>query len=272
MQSREAYLAKLEDTAREIFGARAALYTTSAAHTDPQVLARVVALAQLEPDWDALDIATGTGHTALALAPHVGSVIGTDLTPEMLAEAEQLRVRRGVTNVEFRVADVHALPFADGTFHLVTCRRAAHHFSKIAMALREMHRVLRPGGRLVIDDRSVPEDDFVDRTMNELDRLHDASHVRQYRPSEWQRLLADAGFIIEAMEPYQKHRPLSALTAGVSADDVARIHTVVDGFDAAQRALFNLIEVNGTLHLTHWYILLAARARAGAGSPHKAPS
>jgi ubiquinone/menaquinone biosynthesis C-methylase UbiE len=253
-------MAKVEDAAREIFGARASLYTTSAAHTDPQVLARVVALAQPEHDWDALDIATGTGHTALALAPHVRSVIGTDLTPEMLAQAEQLRLQRGVTNVEVRVADVHALPFADGAFHLVTCRRAAHHFSAIATALREMHRVLRPSGRLLIDDRSVPEDDFVDRTMNELDRLHDASHVRQYRPSEWQRLLTEAGFTIDAIEPYQKHRPLSALTAGVSADDVARIHAVLDALDAAQRAAFNLLEVNGEPHLTHWYVLLAARS------------
>jgi ubiquinone/menaquinone biosynthesis C-methylase UbiE len=253
-------MAQIEDAAREIFGARASMYTTSVAHTDPQVLARVVALAQPQPDWDALDIATGTGHTALALAPHVRSVVATDLTPEMLVEAARLRSQQGVKNVDFRIADVHALPFADATFHLVTCRRAAHHFSAITTALSEMHRVLRPGGRLVIDDRSVPEDDFVDRCMNQLDRLHDASHVRQYRPSEWQKRLTDARFTIDAVEPYQKHRPLTALTAGVADDDVARIHAVLASLDATQRAALNLVEVDGELHLTHWYVLLAARA------------
>lgn len=119
--------------------------------------------------------------TRRSLAPHVAHVVGTDLTPQMLAEAEHLAHDRAFGNVRFCLADVHALPFGDGTFHLVTCRRAAHHFSDIARALREMKRVLRPegfakpfgSGRLLIDDRSVPEDDFVDERMNELDRLHD---------------------------------------------------------------------------------------------------
>ena len=76
-----------EESAREVFGARAASYATSAAHTDPQILARVVGLVDPRPSWSMLDIATGTGHTALALAPHAGRIIGTDLTGAMLAEA-----------------------------------------------------------------------------------------------------------------------------------------------------------------------------------------
>ena len=59
---------KTEEEAKRIFGERASRYTTSAAHTDPQVLARVVELAAPQPDWLVLDVATGTGHTAFALA------------------------------------------------------------------------------------------------------------------------------------------------------------------------------------------------------------
>jgi ubiquinone/menaquinone biosynthesis C-methylase UbiE len=246
-----------EQKARRIFGERAARYTTSAAHTDPQVLARVVELAGPQRDWLVLDVATGTGHTAFALAGRVRAVIGIDLTAEMLAESKRLGAARGICNVTLGLADVHALPFPSETFHLITCRRAAHHFSRIGEALSEMRRVLRPGGRLVIDDRSVPEDDFVDACMNRLDRYHDESHVREYRPSEWRQLLEDHGFAVEAIEGYVKHRPLTALTAEVSPENVWRIHEMLDGLNPAQRAALNLREVDGQPHLNHWYVMIA---------------
>ena len=97
------------------------------------------------------------------------------------SRAAELRL----ANVSFQIADVLSLPFENEAFDVITCRRAAHHFTDLRRALAEMRRCLRAGGRLVIDDRSVPEDDFVDRTMNELDTLHDESHFRQYRPSEY---------------------------------------------------------------------------------------
>jgi ubiquinone/menaquinone biosynthesis C-methylase UbiE len=249
-------MSSTEDKAKRIFAQRASSYTTSSAHTDPQVLARLVKLAAPQPDWMALDVATGTGHTALALAASVRTVIGIDLTAGMLGESERLRAARAVSNVVFGLADVHALPFAAGSFPLVTCRRAAHHFSRIGDAVREMHRVLRVGGRLVIDDRSIPEDDFVDACMNRLDRYHDASHVRQYRASEWCRILEEHGFAVEGVECYVRHRPLTALTADVSPENVRWIHQVLDRLTPDQQEALNLAEVNGQPHLNHWYVML----------------
>jgi ubiquinone/menaquinone biosynthesis C-methylase UbiE len=251
-----------EAEAKRIFGERAARYTSSAAHADPQVLARVVELAAPQPDWLVLDVATGTGHTAFALAGHVHAVIGIDLTVEMLRESKQLRAARNVSNVAFGLADVHHLPFPSQTFHLVTCRCAAHHFSRIGQALGEMRRVLRTGGRLVIDDRSVPEDDFVDTCMNRLDRYHDESHVREYRPSEWQKLLEGSGFAVEVVESYVRHRPLTALTKDVSAGHVRRIQEVLDELTSDQRTALNLREVDGELHLNHWYVMISGTKRA----------
>ena len=249
-----------EERAQKIFGDRAAFYTTSPAHTDPKILARVVELARPQPDWAALDIATGSGHTAFALAPHVRWVTGIDITPEMLREAEKLRVERSIENVVFRTGDVHNLPFDDASFDLVTCRRAAHHFSNINRALQEIRRVLRPAGRIVIDDRSVPEDDFVDRCMNLLDTYHDESHVREYRPTEWRSMLEGAGFAVEIVEPYTRHRPISALTARVSEENVRKIREILESFTPAQREVFNLEEKNGELHLNHWFVMVSATA------------
>lgn len=254
-------MASKEDAARRIFGERAAWYSTSKAHTEPKILERVCELAAPEPGDTALDIATGTGHTAFALAHHCAAVTATDLTPQMLAQAVTLRAQQDLTNVHLAAADVHALPFSSGGFQRITCRRAAHHFSNIASALREMHRVLDPVGRLIIDDRSVPEDDFVDRCMNALDYCHDESHVRQYRPSEWRQLLHAAGFKIETLETYTRHRPLTALTDGVGPSNVRKIHALLAGLTSAQRHALNYIDVGGEPYLNHWYVLIAAVPR-----------
>jgi SAM-dependent methyltransferase len=249
-----------EERARTIFGERADLYTTSASHTDQQVLGRVVEIADPKADWRVLDIGTGTGHTALAFAPHVREVVGLDLTEEMLREARKLAQERGIDNATFRVADVHRLPREfEASFDLVTCRRAAHHFSDIDRALAEMVRTLRSGGLLLIDDRSVPEDDWIDETMHRLDCLHDESHVRQYRASRWLALLENAGLSVEVVEPYTKHRPVTALTERVSPEDVAAIHAILDGLSSEERSKLRLETVDGEDRSTHWYVIVSAR-------------
>jgi ubiquinone/menaquinone biosynthesis C-methylase UbiE len=246
------------DRVREVFGERAATYTTSAAHTDPEVLARLVACARPQAHWTALDIATGTGHTAFALAPHVRGVTAVDVTPQMLAEAEKLKMEKGLSNVSFQVADAHSLPFPDETFDLLVSRLAPHHFSDIRQALAEMYRVLRRGGRLVIDDRSIPEDDDVDAVMNRLDALHDESHVRQYRPSQWRALLKGAGFSVESVKPYSSLRPLGALKRDASQASIEEIDRVMAGLTEHQKSIMQVTLRDGELHHLHFYVLLAA--------------
>ena len=252
--------ASYEERARAIFGERADLYTTSAAHTDREVLGRLVEIADPKDDWRVLDIGTGTGHTALAFAPHVREVVGLDLTEEMLGEARKLAQERGIGNVAFRTADVHQLPNEfESSFDLVTCRRAAHHFSDIDRAMAEMARGLRSGGLLLIDDRSVPEDDWIDETMHRLDCLHDPSHVRQYRAGHWCALLERAGLSVEVVEPYTKHRPVTSLTDRVSPENVAEIHAILGGLSLEERSKLRLESVDGEDRSNHWYVMVSAR-------------
>jgi len=105
---------------------QASWYTVSQVHRQSDGLTILLEQAQPSPRARALDIATGTGFTALALAPRCREVIGVDLTPGMVREAQRLREARGVSNLRFCLGDAEALPFRNGMFDIVACRHAAH--------------------------------------------------------------------------------------------------------------------------------------------------
>ncbi|MEI7555318.1 methyltransferase domain-containing protein [Candidatus Chlorohelix sp.] len=178
------------------FGPVASAYTISVGHANPDALEIVVKLAQpLATDY-ALDIATGAGHTAMAIAPHVAEVIAYDLTSQMLEETARNAAERNLTNLVTKQGTAESLPFPDNTFDIVTVRVAPHHFANIKSAALEMGRVVKPGGRVVVVDTTVPEDETLDREINYIEKLRDPSHVRNYRSSEWVAMLEEAGFKI----------------------------------------------------------------------------
>lgn len=175
------------------FGPVAAAYTNSLTHSDPEALRRVVELAAPKSSDVALDIATGAGHTALALAPHVGQVTAYDLTEPMLAETRRNAAARDIANITTRQGTAESLPFANASFDIVTVRQAPHHFADVRAAVREMARVAKSSARIVIVDSAAPEDDSLDREWNEMERLRDPSHVRNYRLGEWREFVTRAG-------------------------------------------------------------------------------
>ncbi|MGA8110792.1 MAG: methyltransferase domain-containing protein [Acidobacteriaceae bacterium] len=183
--------------AQEQFGATAAAYTTSAGHGDRSALAALVALAEPRPSDTVLDIATGAGHTALAFAAQVHEVIAYDLTEAMLAETARNAASRGLANVVTRQGPAEQLPFPDAAFDVVTVRLASHHFADNAAAVREMARVAKADGRVVIVDNYGPEDEALDAQLQHIEKLRDPSHVRSYRLSVWRQFLTAAGLTIQ---------------------------------------------------------------------------
>jgi ubiquinone/menaquinone biosynthesis C-methylase UbiE len=179
------------------FGATAAAYSTSKGHGDRTALAALVALAAPRATDTVLDIATGAGHTALAFAPHVKKVVAYDLTEAMLAETTKNAAQRGLSNLVTQHGPAEALPFANEEFDIVTVRLASHHFADNAAAVREMARVVRTGGKVVVVDNYGPEDDALDTLFQHIEKTRDPSHVRGYRLSLWRKFLHHSGLNIE---------------------------------------------------------------------------
>jgi len=186
--------------ARAQYARQAHAYTTSASHAKGPDLQRLIDLLDFTGDEYALDVATGTGHTALAITAHCREVIAMDPTLEMLREAEQLAEARSITNIRFVQGEAEQLPFADSAFDVVTVRRAPHHFQSIPRAIAEMHRVLRPNGRLGLVDQLAPEDPDGYALQEEMERRRDPSHQRALTVTQWRQVLAEAGFAIEHVE------------------------------------------------------------------------
>jgi len=111
----------------------------------------VLEAARLKPGMHVLDLASGVGEPAIPIAEAVGSsghVTGTDLGPGMIEFAAELAKKKGLGNIDFRVANVESLPFPDNTFDVVSSRFGVMFFPEQVKAFRECLRVLKPGGRV----------------------------------------------------------------------------------------------------------------------------
>ena len=116
--------------------------------------------SSLEPGMHVLDLASGSGDPALALAAAVGPtgrVTATDSSTEMLALSEENGRDQGLTNITFRQADAQALPFPDEHFDRVTSKLGVMYFVDCAQALKEIRRVLKPGGKAALLAWGPPE-------------------------------------------------------------------------------------------------------------------
>jgi len=109
-----------------------------------------------------LDVASGTGEPGLTIASMLkgGKVIITDLAEDMLKVASENAAKRGIKNIETRACDVSELPFDDNTFDAISCRFGFMFFPDMELAVKEMVRVLNPGGRIAAAVWNIPQKNF----------------------------------------------------------------------------------------------------------------
>jgi ubiquinone/menaquinone biosynthesis C-methylase UbiE len=158
------------------FTRQAEKFAASPTARSEDILERMVRLARPEPGDSALDVACGPGLLVCALARTVRHATGIDLTPAMLEQARRAQQEQGLANVSWDQGDVTAMPYDDGSFDVVTCRFAFHHFPEPLAVLREMRRVCRAGGRIVVAD-SAPAAGKAE-AFNAMEKMRDPSHTR----------------------------------------------------------------------------------------------
>lgn len=158
----------------------------------------------------------------MAFARFTTSVVAVDVTLPMLAAARELAKREERDGVRFVAAEVQTLPFRDGSFGTVTCRIAAHHFAALLPPLREVARVLRPGGSFLVQDILGHDDEELAAFILEVERRRDPSHARAYRQIEWTAFLRAAGLTVIEETMMSKPRPWEEWTSRMRMTRQAR--------------------------------------------------
>jgi ubiquinone/menaquinone biosynthesis C-methylase UbiE len=247
------------DDVRARFAPVAANYAKAAFHTSSERLREVLDLAQPKPTDLALDVATGTGNTALALAPFVRHVIGLDLTREMLAHARRLTNERSVANAEWVLGDASRLPFEDDSFDVYTVRAAPHHFTDFDGFLREALRVLKPGAAAAFVDCAPPP--AAREVLHEVEVRRDPSHVRSLTVEEWTEQLEHAGFVVEVASNRELDWDFEDWMGNMAvAPDLAEdLALVIEASEGKARGELHPVRRDGKLWHAYWHGLIRAR-------------
>ena len=242
------------------FGPSAAAYVASAGHAGGPDLEQLLVWGRKRAAQRVLDIATGGGHTALAFSRFTPSVVAVDLTLSMLRAARDFASSEHAP-VRFLAADVEALPFRDASFGTVTCRIAAHHFPALLPVLRQVARVLRPGGSLLVQDILGHDDETASAFILEVERRRDPSHARAFRRLEWTAFLRAAGFTVMDEAIMTKRRPWEEWTGRMRMSPEAKLdlERFVLAAPAPARAAFDFVIEDGRVQsFTDRMLLLRA--------------
>ncbi|MFL9962601.1 class I SAM-dependent methyltransferase [Paraburkholderia sediminicola] len=185
---------KHHDQVADAFGSTAAAYLTSQTHATGADLRMLADSIAATPDATVLDMGCGAGHASFAVAPHAQEVIAYDIAPQMLATVDGAARERGLANIRTQQGAAETLPFADDSFEWVISRMSAHHWHDVPLALAEVRRVLKPGGKVLFVDIAGIDHPLLDTHIQAIELLRDGSHIRDYCADEWVALFAAAGF------------------------------------------------------------------------------
>ena len=179
------------------FGDQASAYLTSTVHsTGEEFVALDEAVAGCS-HARALDLGCGAGHVSFRVASQLAEVVAYDLSQAMLDTVKAAAVERGLDNIKLQQGVAEYLPFADASFDFVFSRYSAHHWQDLGRALREVHRVLKPGGQVIFVDVMSPGLPQLDTYLQAAEVLRDTSHVRDYSAAQWLLEMSQAGLQVE---------------------------------------------------------------------------
>lgn len=226
---------------------------------------RLVVLAAPRGHERALDVACGPGTFARAFARRVRWIAGVDVATPMMLRGRASAAAEGIGNLAWGCGDAAALPFADGTFDLVTCGYAVHHFGQPAASLAEMKRVLRCGGRLALMDLIVPGEESAEAgaANNEIEIARDASHATTFFASGLRALVERAGLRLLACEVDQRTRQFNdwMAIAGWQPDDetYAQTRALMEKYAAGDVSRFHARPLpGGDIEFVQTSLLLVA--------------
>lgn len=200
-----------QDLILEQFTRQAAPFSTAGPIASDEALQLLIEQSGAGPDDTVLDVACGGGLVVCAFAPLVRHATGIDLTPAMLEHARALAAQKGLTNVTWQQGDVLPLPYADASFSIVVSRFTFHHFLDPEGVLKEMRRVCKPGGRIVVADTDASSDPDKAAEFNRMEKLRDPSHLRAMPAAELTALFRSAGFAKPRLTSYELRDELENL-------------------------------------------------------------
>jgi SAM-dependent methyltransferase len=207
----------------DVWSNRADAFRESPTHREGADLDLLVEMCDPVEGVKVLDVASGGGHVARRLREQGCNVVTVDPAPGMRADV---------------VARAEDLPFDDGSFDVVTCRIAPHHFENIRAAIAEMARVAQ---RLVVIEDNL----FVDEEVEEAERLRDPTHVRCYSEEEWKVMLSEVGLEVERAERLERRRDVADWLERVETPpaDAARVKELLGERIAAGAMTFPSIVI-----------------------------
>ncbi|PKH21217.1 SAM-dependent methyltransferase [Enterobacterales bacterium CwR94] len=187
------------DNINKQFGEQASLYLSSKVHAQGPDLQKLGECLSTLPNARVLDMGCGGGHASFAAAAQVAEVVAYDLSAQMLSVVAQAAKEKGIKNISTEQGYAEHLPFTDGEFDVVISRYSAHHWHDVGKAMREVKRVLKPGGKVIFMDVSAAGHPVLDIYLQTVEALRDTSHVRDYAPGEWLQMFTEAGLRINAV-------------------------------------------------------------------------
>jgi ubiquinone/menaquinone biosynthesis C-methylase UbiE len=241
------------------FTRQAVPFAAAPAIRNEETLNRIVQWAGTCAADTVLDVACGPGLLACAFAKVAKHATGVDMTPAMLEQARKTQQEQGLDNVSWQKGDVYSVPFPESQFSIVSSRFAFHHLQDPMAALREMKRVCKSDGKIVVADMApLPEKAAA---LNAAELLRDPSHVRALPVEELRKLFEQAGLAAPQVSSYRMEGELEDLLSRSFPDegDADRLRTIFRDSIADNTLDLNTRLADGKIYYSFPVVVLVAQ-------------